>query len=92
VNEKEMMRLFDNVGTNAATLESFLNGAMSVDEFIADRIEDTKHDLEKFPFQPILKALKKYPEGVPTGYFNDEKFEAVDMTDEVAVGTVMKAA
>jgi hypothetical protein len=31
VDEKEMMRLFDNVGTNAADLEDLLNGDMSVE-------------------------------------------------------------
>jgi hypothetical protein len=86
------MRLFDNVGTNAADLESFLNGAMSVDEFITVRIKAAKHDLEKFPFQPILKALKKHPEGVRPGYFKNEEYKGVDMTDEVAVGAVMKAS
>jgi hypothetical protein len=92
VNEKEMMRLFDNVGTNAATLECFLNGAMSVDEFIAERMEDAKGDLVVFPFKPILKALKEHPEGVPREYFNNEKYKGVDMSNPVAVWSVMKVA
>jgi hypothetical protein len=71
VNEKEMMRLSDSVGTNAADLESFLNGAMSVDEFIADRMEDAKGDLVAFPLKPILKALKEHPEGVHPEYFKE---------------------
>lgn len=31
VNEKDVVRLFGTIGTIAATLESFLNGSMSVD-------------------------------------------------------------
>jgi hypothetical protein len=92
VNEKELMRLFDNVGTNAATLESFLNGDMSVDEFITVRIKAARHALVAFPFQPILKALKEHPEGVPPEYFNNEEYKGVDLSNPVEVGAVMKAA
>jgi hypothetical protein len=92
VNEKEMMRLFDNVGTTASTLECFLNEPMSVDEFIADRMRDARQSLVAFPFQPILKALKEHPEGVPPGFFKKEKCEGVDMSVPVAVGAGMKTA
>ena len=92
VDEKEMMHLFDNVGTNAAGLFSFLNKDMSVDEFIAEKMESAKDDLIAFPFQPILKALKEHPEGVSPRYFNKEKCEGVDMSNAIAVGAFMKAA
>ena len=92
VNEKEMRRLFDNIGTTAATLGAFLNGDMSVDEFIADRMATAEQDLVAFPFQPILKALKHHPEGVSPKYFNKEEYEGVDMSNAVAVGAAMKAA
>jgi GTPase SAR1 family protein len=92
VNEKEMMRLFDNVGTNAADLESFLNGGMSVDEFIADGMATAKQDLVAFPFKSILKALKKHPEGVRPGYFKNEEYKGVDMSSPVKVGAAMKAS
>jgi GTPase SAR1 family protein len=92
VNEKEMMRLFDNVGTNAATVECFLNGAKSVDEFIADRMKRAKGRLKSFPFKPILKALKEHPEGVPPEFFNNEEYKGVDMSSPVAVGAGMKTA
>jgi hypothetical protein len=91
MDEEEMMRLFQNIGTTAATLENFLDGTMSVDEFIVDNLAAATHDLEKFPFQPILKALKAHPEGVSPAYFKSEKCEGVNMTDEGAVGAVMKA-
>lgn len=90
--EKDVIRLFDNVGTTAATLEYFLNGSMSVDEFIAVRMVVAKRNLVEFPFQPILKALKEHPEGVPPAYFNKEKCEGVNMSSPVAVGAGMKAA
>ena len=94
VNVKEMMRLFDNVGTNAATLETFLNRDttdMSVDEFIADRMLRSEADLVAFPLKPILKALKEHPEGVPPKYFNNEEYKGTDLSSPVAVGAVMKA-
>jgi hypothetical protein len=92
VNATEMIRLFDNVGTNAADLEFFLNGAESVDEFIADRMGDARLSLVEFPFKPILKALKEHPEGVSPGFFNNEQCEGVDMSNPVAVGVGMKTA
>jgi hypothetical protein len=92
VDEKEIMRLFDNVGTNAATLETFLNKDMSVDEFITVRIKHARVDLVAFPFQPILKALKEHPEGVRPEYFNNEKYEGADLSNPVGVGAVMKAS
>jgi hypothetical protein len=92
VNETEMIRLFDNIGTTASTLECFLNGPMSVDEFIADRMDYEMHELESFPFKPILKALKEHPEGVPPKYFNNEEYKGVDLSSPVAVGASMKTA
>jgi len=92
VNAKEMMRLFDSVGTNAAKLENFLNRAESVDEFIADEMRYASQSLAEFPFQHILKALKEHPEGVPPIYFNNEEYKGVDMTSLVAVKAAMKAA
>ena len=50
MDEKEMMRLFDNVGTNAATLECFLNEHVSIDEFIAIRMANAREDLVAFHY------------------------------------------
>jgi hypothetical protein len=87
-----MIRLFDNVGTTAADLECFLDGPMSVDDFIADRMSKANSDLVAFPFQPILKALKEHPEGVRLNFFKKEKCEGIDMSNASAVGTGMKTA
>jgi hypothetical protein len=47
------MRLFEN----AVLSGDFLNRTMSVDEFITNSMAAAKHDCDKFPFQPTLKAL-----------------------------------
>ena len=86
------MRLFDSIGTNATTLKSFHNGAMSVDEFIANEMEDARGDLLEFPLQPILKALKEHPEGMPPEYFHKAEYEGVDLSSPIAVGAAIKAA
>jgi hypothetical protein len=67
--KEEMMRLFDNVGTNAAMLLSFVNQGGSVDAFIQERLENAAQDLAVFPLKPILKALKIHPDGVRPAYF-----------------------
>jgi hypothetical protein len=92
LDEKEIMHLFENVGTTALTLEAFLKGTMSVDEFIAHRMAAAKHDLIRCPFQPILRALKAHPEGVSPAYFKKEECKGVDMSSPVAVGKFMTAA
>jgi hypothetical protein len=91
MDEKEIMRLFENVGTTALTLEAFLNGTMSADEFIARRMAAAMRDLVAFPFLPILKALKAHPEGVSPAYFKKEECKGVDMSSPVAVGKFMTA-
>ena len=79
------MYIYENTFLNRDTSD------MSVDEFIADRMEDAKQDLVAFPFQTILKALKEHPEGVPPKYFNNEEYKGTDLSSPVAVGAVMKA-
>jgi len=36
--------------------------------------------------------LKEHPEGVPPGYFKNEKCGSIDLSDPVAVGVDMKTA
>jgi hypothetical protein len=95
VNEKDLMRLFDYVGTNPADLEEFNNEGICVDEYISTKLQKANSKLMSLPFvlQPILKALKENPgEGISPSYFRNQKHEAIDLTDPVAVGTLMKAA
>jgi hypothetical protein len=42
--------------------------------------------------QPILKALKKNPEGVSPEYFGKEEYKGIDLSNPVAVGTAMKGS
>jgi hypothetical protein len=86
------MRLFDSVGTNAAQLLNFVSQGESVDEFIAKELGNAEQDLAAFSLKPILKALKEHPEGVSPEYFEKEKYEGVDLSNPVAVGTAMKGS
>jgi hypothetical protein len=93
VSEKEMMDLFDNVGTNPAMLLRFVNRGVSesVQQFIRKRQKKALQDLVVFPLKPILKALKENPEGVSPAYFKNEKFEGIDMSNPEKVGAAMSA-
>jgi hypothetical protein len=92
VDAKEMTRLFDSVGTNAAKLLDFVSQDVSVDDFIAEELGKARQDLVAFQLKPILKALKEHPEGVRPEYFNNEKYEGIDLSNPVAVGTAMKGS
>ena len=93
VDTKEMMRLFDSVGTNSSMLLKFVSeeGA-SVDEFIAAKLREAHLDLVAFALKPILQALKNDPndEGVSPDYFNNAKWEGIDLSNPVAVGAATK--
>jgi hypothetical protein len=93
VSEKEMMDLFDNVGTNPAMLLRFVNRGVSesVQQFIRKRQKKALQDLVVFPFKPILKALKENPEGVSPAYFKNEEFKGIDMSNPEKVGAAMSA-
>jgi hypothetical protein len=92
VDVKEMMRLFDSVGTNAAQLLKFCSRNMSVDEFITEQLGKAEQDLVAFQLKPILKALKEHPEGVSPKYFGNEEYKGIDLSNPVAVGTAMKGS
>ena len=93
VDVKEMMHLFDNVGTNAAKLLKFVSQNVRVDEFIAAELADANQDLVAFQLKPLLLALKKHPEeGVSPVYFNNAKYEGIDLSNPVAVGAAMKGS
>jgi hypothetical protein len=92
VDVKDMMRLFDSVGTNAAKLLDFVSRDGSVDEFIADKLGRARQDLVAFQLKPILKALKEHPAGVSPEYFRNEEYKAIDLSSPVAVGTAMKGS
>ena len=91
VDVKEMMHLFDNVGTNAAKLLTFVSRNVRVDEFIDDQLGKARQNLVAFQLQPLLLALKEHPEeGVSPEYFGKEKYEGIDLSNPVEVGAAMK--
>jgi hypothetical protein len=92
VDVKEMMCLFDSVGTNAAKLLRFVSQGETVDDFIAKELGRARQDLVAFQLKPILKALKEHPEGVSPEYFRNEKYEGIDLSNPVAVGAAMKGS
>ncbi len=91
VDTKEMMQLFDSVGTNLSMLLNFVSeeGA-SVDEFIAAKLREAHLDLVAFALQPILQALKNNPEGVSPEYFNKTECKGIDLSNPGAVGAAMQ--
>jgi hypothetical protein len=53
---------------------------------------DAYQNLVDFPLKPMLKALKEHPEGVSPDYFNNQKYDGVDMSSTSAMGPVMKSS
>ena len=92
IDVKAMMHLFDNVGTNAAMLNQFVSGKMTVDEFISEKLLDAESELVAFPLKPILGALKQHPDGVSPKFFKNKEYKGIDMSDPVAVGVAMKGS
>ena len=89
IDEKDMKKLFDNAGTNPATLEKYLNCKESVDDFVKQKLDEAKKELVAFPLKPILKELKTNPNGVNPADFNNREYEGIDMSNPQAVGVAM---
>ena len=69
------------------------SGVNNIDTFVQKKLSDTNDDLEKFPFQSILKALKNFPypdDGVSPNYFKNLQEKGVELFNERAVGTATK--
>jgi hypothetical protein len=92
VDAKAMMHLFDNVGTNAAMLNKFIAKSMTVDEFISEKLQETRRELVAFPLQEILVALKQHPDGVDPEFFKKKEYKGIDMSDPSRVGVAMKGS
>ena len=93
LDEKDFKYVMNNVGANPATLrsmEEWVHGGKSVQDFVAKKLAATRRELVKFPHKAILKALKQHPEGVDPEYFKNMKNEGVNLSDPAAVGSAMK--
>jgi hypothetical protein len=55
-------------------------GIMTVTQFVDALLAQAHQDLVAFPYKPILKALKKHPEGVSPEFFKNVQFKGVDMS------------
>ena len=67
LNENEIRKVIDNIGSNPATLNKLgthLQNGLSLDDFITLTLRNARLELVAFQHQPILKALKDHPEGV----------------------------
>jgi hypothetical protein len=62
----------------------------TVEQFVKEVLDQARRELVDFPLKPILKALKEHPEGVIPEFFNNVKYEGVDLSNPQAVGYAMK--
>ena len=93
LNEIEIRKVMDNIGSHPATLDELLihmQKGLSLDDFIAMTLLDAWKELVAFQHQQILKALKDHPEGISPGSFNKLKNEGVDLSNYRAVGLTMR--
>ena len=93
LNETEIKKLNDNIGSNPATLNKLrehMRRGLSLDDFITMTLRGAENELVAFQHQQILKALKDHPEGISPAFFNKLKSEGVDLSDPMAVGAAMR--
>jgi len=61
-----------------------------VERFVEKVLKEADMELTAFPLKPILNALKEHPEGVSPKFFNNVKYEGVDLSNPQAAGYAMK--
>jgi len=94
ITQDDMEYVFDNIGTcplDIMNLDKRVSSTYSVQDYVADVLEDSEYRLVAFRHKPILKALKDHPEGVSPEYFNNQKDEGVDLSFPKGVGAAMKS-
>jgi hypothetical protein len=62
----------------------------SVQDFVASQVAIAARDLVIFAHKPILKALKKTPDGVSSALFENQEHKGVDLSVPADVGSAMK--
>ena len=81
LNEIEIKKVIDNIGSNPATLNALskhIRNGLSLDDFITMTLLDAMTELVAFRHQQILKALKDHPEGISPMSFKKLENEGVD--------------
>jgi len=88
VDQREF--LYDNIGRSVGILTKFCESELDAEAFVARKLRSATEKLVAFRLKPILRALKEHPEGVSPKYFDNSKFEGIDMSDPQNVGLEMK--
>jgi hypothetical protein len=52
-----------------------------VKDYVDHVLIDARRNLGSFKLKPILTALKEHPDGVDSLYFENMKYEGIDMSD-----------
>jgi hypothetical protein len=94
ITKAEMEYVFKKIGTSPLKLMNLhekVSPTYSVNDYVADVLEEARSNLVAFPHQQILKALKDHPEGVSPLYFNGKKDKEVNLSHPEAVGVAMKS-
>ena len=82
--------MYDNIGRPVGILAKFCESELDAEAFAAAELRAATADLVAFRLKPILRALKEHPEGVSPEYFDNSKFEGIDMSVPHKVGVEMK--
>jgi hypothetical protein len=93
INDKDFEYVYNTVGGNPAMLVNLAQAVQakaSVQDFVSSRVASASQDLLAFAHQPILKALKKKPDGVSPKFFKKQEHKGVDLSDPIDVGLAMK--
>ncbi len=93
-SDKEMRYIFDSIGATPVTLIDLMSKIqkMSLNDYVKKVLSDADQDFVDFPLKPILSALKEHPEGVAPKYFNNQKYEGIDLSSPGAVAKAMKSS
>ncbi len=93
LSDDEYKMIYDNIGGNPIDLVDLLKRMAKhpLDVCIKSILSSASQDLKAFELKPILKALKEYPEGVPAGDFDGQRYMGVNLADPKAVGDAMES-
>jgi hypothetical protein len=92
VTDDFVKKVYENIGGIPTVLRRFLDllETRTIDESIDAIVSVARQELAAFELQPILQALKEYPDGVEPGYFMKQKYQGIDLSAPAKVGDAMK--
>jgi hypothetical protein len=85
-------KVYENIGGIPTVLIEFLVllESRTIDESIGAIMNVARQELVAFQLQPVLQALKEYPDGVDPEYFNKQTYQGIDLSVPARVGDAMK--